>query len=109
MEHLYTTKDNNVARKILFQSCETERVSKERKHVTSLCTRPTDIAFATCMPQCKFDDQAKSVVRSQKERTENFEVECLKKIRTSSRRNAVTEMMIVEAIGLVGYLKQCFI
>ena len=92
MKHLYTTKDHNPARKILFQSFETERGSKKRKHITSLCTRPRDMAFATCMPQCKFDDQAKSVVRSQKERTENFEVKCLKKIRASSSRNAVTDI-----------------
>lgn len=109
MEHLYTSKDHNIAQKILFQSCETETVSKERKHVTSLCIRLGDIAFATCMPQYKIDYQTKSLVRSQKERTEILEVEYLKKIRTSSRRNAITEMMIVETIGLAGFLEQCYI
>ena len=108
MEYLYTSRDHSIARKILFQSCENERISKERKHVTDLCTRSKDIAFATCMPQCKFDDQAKSAVRSQKERAENLKEECLKKMLTSNRRNAVTEMMIVETIGLAGYLEQCF-
>ena len=81
----------------------------KKENVTSLCIRLGDIAFATCMPQYKIDYQTKSLVRSQKERTEILEVEYLKKIRTSNRRNAITEMMIVETIGLAGFLEQCFI